>query len=382
MNYRFFQSNRCLFFSFLFLCSYALHAQDTGPAPLDSLPNPDSLGSAVLGDWAGKLWKQARDIEQIFNDRAAQADQERVSREDNLNLAKKDTTTPKETIVALEKDLKSALGRKKVADKNLKQASQTAAFAAKVADMDSLGRRKNLRKVWKQVQELDAVLHPPVEKPIAEVLQNPPPAAAVDSAALAEKTKPKEKKPEKPAPKYKPFDPGADVLLNPPKRPCALAVSTRDEFSGETYRETQREELFRFTNEVLKKILPPGQPHMVCEAALSASGLKTSLLLTFTINDPGARKAFGSLAKNSTATLKFLDGDTFILTNTRNDDGVRDESGQVYTYRAQYPVDAAFVKKMRKTELDKVRIAWSTGYEDYEIQGIDVLIREGKCLGE
>ena len=41
MNYRFFQSNRCLFFSFLFLYSCALHAQDTGPAPLDSLPNPD-----------------------------------------------------------------------------------------------------------------------------------------------------------------------------------------------------------------------------------------------------------------------------------------------------------------------------------------------------
>ncbi|HRI61880.1 MAG TPA: hypothetical protein PK228_19210, partial [Saprospiraceae bacterium] len=155
-----------------------------------------------------------------------------------------------------------------------------------------------------------------------------------------------------------------------------------DEFSGQTYRETGREELFRYTNEVMKKVLPPDQPHIVCEAALSNSGANSSLHLTFTIRDPNARKSFGSLAKGSIASLKFLDGDTFTLNNTRNDDGVRDESGQVFTYQAQYPLDAALVKKLRKTELDKLRVAWSTGYEDYDVQGIDVLMWEGKCLFE
>ena len=72
----------------------------------------------------------------------------------------------------------------------------------------------------------------------------------------------------------------------------------------------------------------------------------------------------------------------FTLSNTRNDDGLRDESGQFFTYRSQYALDAVVLKKLRKTELDKLRIAWSTGYEDYEVQGIDVLIREGRCLFE
>lgn len=382
MNYRFSLLYCCFLALFYFAAPAGLHAQE---ARLDSLPNPDSLPAAALGEWSARLARQARTYEQVFSTRAAQAEQERIIREDQLKITKQDTTVSKDSIARLEKALKPFLAQKKTADKQLKQASQAVTFADKVAGMDSLNQRKNLRKLWKQLSELDALIYPPVEKPVAEILKTPPPAETTpDSTAIAEKKKPKEKekKPEKIAPRHKAYDPATDVLVNPPKRPCTLVANNRDEFSGETYRETGREDLFRYTNEVMKKILPPDQPHIVCEAALSNSGPNTTLHLTFTIRDQGARKAFGSLGKGSAAVLKFLDGDLFTLTNTRNDDGVRDESGQFFTYRGQYALDAVVLKKLRKTELDKLRIAWSTGYEDYEVQGIDVLIRESRCLFE
>ena len=382
MNYRFFRLSRCTALAFLLLTGLFLSAQNSAAVP-DSLPNPDSLSFPEMTALAGQLAVQARNYESELSRKTLTAAVVRESVEQQLKTAKLDTLTPKATLDSLSTVLKTVKSTEKMAHKNQKQATQVVAFTDKVAAMDSLSQRKNIRKSWKQVKELDALLHPPVERPIAEVLNTTAPSdSGADSSAVAEKRKPKEKKPEKPGPKYKPYDPAADVLLNPPKRPCVLAVHTRDEFSGQTYRETQREALFRFTNEVMKKVLPPDQPHIVCEAALSNSGANTSLHLTISIRDANARKAFGSLAKNSIATLKFLDGDTFTLNNTRNDDGVRDESGQVFTYRAQYPVDAAFVKKMRKTELDKIRIAWGTGYEDYDVQGIDVLILQGKCLFE
>lgn len=384
MNYRFSRPSRCAILAFFLSVTGALPAQNISVALPDSLPHPDSLSTEAMAGLTRQLADQAKVLEQAFGSRAAGADHERQLREDSLKLAKLDSTVSKEAIGALEKELKTVQALKKTADKQFRQASQTADFTEKVANMDSTNQRKNIRKAWKQVKELDALLYPPAEKPVADMLnaQGAGGAPADSSAIIAEKRKPKEKKAEKPAPKYKPYDPAADVMLHPPQRPCALAVNTRDEFSGETYRETQREELFRFTNEVMKKILPPDQPHIAGEAALSASGANASLHLTFTIRDANARKAFGSLTKNSAATLKFLDGDTFTLNNTRNDDGARDDSGQFFTYRAQYPLDAVLLKKLRKTELDKIRIAWSTGYEDYDVQGVDVLMREGKCLFE
>lgn len=353
----------------------------------DSLPNPDSLSAGQLATWAGLLSNQAKNYEVELSRKALTAAVVRESAEQNLKTAKQDTLTPKATLDSLTNVLKNAKNAEKTAQKRQKQASQTLAFTDKFAGMDSLGQRKNLRKAWKQVKELDDLLNPPKEKPIAEVLGNEGVSGSpVDSAALAEtatdKKKNKEKKPEKTGPKYKPYDPAADPLRNPPQRPCSLAVNSRDEFSGETYRETQREELFRYTNEVMKKILPPTQPHIICEAALSAGGATSGLHLTFQIRDANARKAFGGLTKNSIAVLKFIDGTTLTVNNLRNDDGALDASGQVFAYRAHYALDPSILKKIRKSELDKIRIAWSTGYEDYEVQGIDVLMRLAKCLGE
>jgi hypothetical protein len=387
MNYRFLRLSRLLALAFFLFGKSVLSAQDPAAALPDSLPNPDSLSAGQLATWAGLLSNQAKNFETEFSRKTLTASIVREAAEQNLKTAKQDTLTPKATLDSLASVLKNAKNAEKTAQKSQKQASQTLAFTDKFVGMDSLGQRKNLRKAWKQVKELDDLLNPPKEKPVAEVLGTEGVSGSpVDSAALAEtavdKKKIKEKKPEKTGPKYKPYDPAADPMRTPPQRPCSLAVNSRDEFSGETYRETQREELFRYTNEVMKKILPPAQPHITCEAALSAGGATSGLHLTFQIRDANARKAFGGLTKNSIAVLKFIDGTTLTVNNLRNDDGALDASGQVFIYRAHYALDPSILKKIRKNELDKIRVAWSTGYEDYEVQGIDVLMRLGKCLGE
>ncbi len=370
MNYRF----RSLFVA-LFAGFFSAASAQTLP---DSLPNPDSLSAQQLLDWAVRFSNQAVVFKQEFSNKTFRAVADHEAAEQNWKAAKQDTLTPKTTLDSLSRVLKNAKNEEKTIQKQEKQAAQVADFTNKVVGMDSVGQRKNLRKAYKQVKELELLLNPPAEKPIADVIGAP---GVSDSTVVAEKRKEKEKKAEKNAPNYKSYDPAADPMRTPPQRLCSLAVNTRDEFSGETYRETQREELFRYTNELMKKILPPGQPHIVCEAALSNSaGTTASLHLTFQIHDASARKAFGILNKNGVAILKFLDGTTFTVNNLRNDEGVPDASNQVFTYRAQYALDPSILKKIRKNELDKIRVAWSTGYEDYEVQGVDVLMREAKCL--
>jgi hypothetical protein len=104
------------------------------------------------------------------------------------------------------------------------------------------------------------------------------------------------------------------------------------------------------------------------------------LNLVFIIQDPAAKKSFGGIAKNSAVILKFVDGTTLSLYTPRGDEGNFDPSGQIATFRGQYELDKSFLKKLRSTELDKIRMAWATGYEDYEVQQIDLLMRLAKCL--
>lgn len=392
MNYRFKRSSRFLtaiFFSFR--CLLALAQQPVTALP-DSLPNPDSLSDEAVGMWARRLSAHAQSFGARFENQAGDATAAVERAGETLKMAQLDSLTSKSSLDSLSDIVKRAKKVEKDALKRQKQAAKTVEFAGKVETMDAKSQRKNLNKCYKQVRELYLQLYPPppVERPVAEIIGSvgvvapdtlhPTPPQVVPEKEEEQPVVDRKKSKEKAIPKLKTYDPEEDVMLHPPQRPCSLAVNTRDEFSGETYRETQREEIFRFTNELMKKYLAPDQPHITCEAALSTGGAVISLHLTFSIRDNNARKTFGSLSRNSVVILKFIDGTTFTASNLRNDDGTLDPAGQVFRYRGQYAIDPGILKKLRKTELDKIRVSWSTGYEDYEVQNIDLLMRQAKCL--
>jgi len=255
----------------------------------------------------------------------------------------------------------------------------------KLPEQESDALRKSLPKAYKQVAGLISKPEP-VETPIAEVIgvpavsdpANPPAAGAQDSLAVVAEQPPAPPKPA-PRPQFKKYDPAGDVMLNPPARACALVVDTRDEFSGERRREAQKEELFRFTNPSLKAYLQD-RDHIICQASVAVKGSTYLLNLQFQINDANAKRAFGSLPKNGVAILKLLDGETLTLYNLRADEGVAGSDKISYTYTGQYAIDPGMLKKLQKSLLDKVRIAWSTGYEDYETYNVDLLSRQLACL--
>ncbi len=168
-------------------------------------------------------------------------------------------------------------------------------------------------------------------------------------------------------------------MLNPPVPPCQFTFDARDEFSGELRRELRREEFFRFTNDFMKPHLK-GKPHILCEAYLAVSGSITFLHLVFTINDPSAWRSFGGFDQTSRTSLKLVDETTFPLVNIHPDEGQTDESGQVTTYHAQFPLDNGLLKHLQTAEVDKIRFGWKKGYEDYDVYNVDLLRRQLKCL--
>lgn len=366
------------------LCAPFLTFGQNRPEPLPPL---DSLDLLEMQQIAAGLSATAESLKGQFSALEETASALVLGIENESTLAKLDSTSSKPRLDSLAKALKSAKAQAKKYTKFRERASKAAELGNAIASMDSINARKNLPKAWQQVAQLQEELYPPV------------PTEIIDSEeVVTNEPKPKKEKKEKPNPKDEPvinppaipqavnqpkkfvaYNPAADVMLTPPTPPCLIASATRDEFSGEVSKEMTRAELFRFTNPALRAYLQ-GKTHVICEASLASTGSNASLLLTFTINDPNARKAFGRLDKNSVATLKFIDGSNFMLQNAVPDDGVFNPETGATIFRAQYPVPADTLKKMRRTELDKLRIAWSNGYDDYEVQQVDLLMRQVECL--
>ena len=347
-------------FIFFFLSSFLTVAQ-TRP---ESLPSLDSLTVGDMKAIGMQLFVTTLSMEEMLKAQEPDAERIQTLALNQLALAKLDSTATKIQLDSLNKEAKRATAAYKKLSNLSNKATKLSRFIEPFSQMDSLNLRKNLPKAWKQVSQLYDEVYAPA------------PTEKAEKEPVTGQTK---VQPSSPGNRFTPYNPAADVMLRPPTPPCVIASSSRDEFSGEVSRELARAELFRHTNPALKTYLQ-GKTHVICEAAMVSVGTKATLLLTFNINDPNARKAFGRLEKNSVATFKFLDGSTFELQNAVADDGVFTPENEASIFRAQYPLSPEALKKIRNTELDKLRILWSKGYDDYDIQQVDLLIRQADCL--
>ncbi len=360
-----------LFIQFLFAPFFSF--AQTRPEPLPPL---DSLSFYEMNRIAGEFSDKMHHLENAARTSSEVADKNYGLADISFEAAKQDSSASKVLLDSLSKESKAKNVLFKKASKLLERAEKTAHLASALTDMDSLSLRKNLPKAWKQITQLHDEIYPPLS---AEALAKEGENTESESVVI-KKSIPTIEKPKQNAQVYtKKYDPSADVMLRPPTPPCVIASSSRDEFSGEISRETAQAELFRFTNPALRTYLQ-GKTHVICEAALASTGPKATLLLTFRINDPNARKAFGKLEKNGVAFLKFLDGSTVELQNAVADDGVFNAENDASIFRGHYPINPETLKKIRRTGLDKLRILWSKGYDDYDVQQVDLLMRQAECL--
>jgi hypothetical protein len=75
-----------------------------------------------------------------------------------------------------------------------------------------------------------------------------------------------------------------------------------------------------------------------------------------------------------------LDGNFVNLTSGAMDRGSYDTKNGLLTYRVQYPIDHALLPFLQRSEVDKVRVFWSSGFEEYEVYNLDFFTRQVACL--
>lgn len=165
-----------------------------------------------------------------------------------------------------------------------------------------------------------------------------------------------------------------------PQPNCRFTFEGIDPKTQRVRRDLEPQPLFNFTDEKLRIFLKDKE-YLRCRGFLSAvDGGFRLLTLEFAFASPNAREAYGFIEKGSMLTIKLLDGNFVNLTSGAMDRGSYDTQNGVLTYRVQYPIDFSLLPFLQKSEVDKVRVFWSSGFEEYEVYNLDFFTRQLACL--
>lgn len=161
---------------------------------------------------------------------------------------------------------------------------------------------------------------------------------------------------------------------------CTIAFKGKDSFSGKKRTDLAPSPFFSFTSKKMRPYFLEGDM-IQCDAYLSAvAGGYKFVCIEVLVSSETAQKSYGSIEKQGLLSIRLVDGTTVSLYNNKTDYGFLDPLKKTVLYKAQYLIPSEHVKTLSKIDIDKVRLVWSTGYEDYTIYETDFLINQLNCL--
>jgi hypothetical protein len=160
---------------------------------------------------------------------------------------------------------------------------------------------------------------------------------------------------------------------------CAVVADDRDNKGRVMRLVVATGLLFRHTDEDLRPYFRE-EDLLTCYGQLSQVGDNIYLSFEFNIASPNAQKNFGSLPEASLLRLTLINGSEIDLINLQGDAGRIDAYSGNTVFVGRYLIEKEDQRSLSKTELNSMRVVWSTGYEDYDIFAVDFLINQFECL--
>ncbi len=177
---------------------------------------------------------------------------------------------------------------------------------------------------------------------------------------------------------YLPFTHSEDVILNPPAPACEFAYEGKDD-RGRFRRDLHKQVLFTHTDERLRPFLKD-KNYLTCEGYFTQLGGFRYLSLQFTFAYPNAREAYGFIEKGSYLMIKLINGQFITLFSGKMDKGAVDTETGLLTYLVHYPIDQSQINILKRSEADTALVAWSSGYEEYQVYDLGFFISQLRCL--
>lgn len=164
-----------------------------------------------------------------------------------------------------------------------------------------------------------------------------------------------------------------------PSGDCDYATKEVDEFTGNEKYVMNQEVFLTHTSESMKKYLK-GKDYTTCNAyCAKIEGMKV-VYVNWKILTKEAYKYYGSIQNKAGFTIKLKNGETVELKFANFDTGDVNYNGGYTTYASYIILSESDLATLSKNEVDKLRMSWSKGYQDYDISNTTFFINQLPCL--
>lgn len=161
-------------------------------------------------------------------------------------------------------------------------------------------------------------------------------------------------------------------------RPCNTNRS-RISGSGSDRISTEAREWFVFTPPLLAH-KHPKSGFLQCQASILFDGNQYYLQLQIKINSTKASKEYGWIDKGSPLFLLTMLEKTVELEATEESIGQLDSGSNATRYSVLYTLSPGNLSILESEGINKLRIVWSSGYEDYDIYKVKFLQKQIRCI--
>lgn len=161
---------------------------------------------------------------------------------------------------------------------------------------------------------------------------------------------------------------------------CIYRTKEVDEFTGTSKLVLESQPFISFTDSSMQKYYRKKE-HQYFEADIYCAKINDMKVIYFSlrIDTDNAYKYFGSIQKDSKFMVKMKNGDLITLLFSKSDYGDANYTYD-YTYYSTYIVlEEEDISKL-SNEVEKVRIYWSKGYEDYPVINSSLFINQLNCI--
>ena len=159
---------------------------------------------------------------------------------------------------------------------------------------------------------------------------------------------------------------------------CRIAQEKKDEISGLITQSLYPRALFSYTPEAFQKFFK-GEHFMESTAYLNKTSANVYFLsVEIIVRSKSAPKLLGSIPKYSTLTLRSMDQQSFELKNMVDTRPVIQSENSIY--QCVYLIEKSDLNKLKKIELDKVKVEFSKSSQLFEIFEFDFFKAQFECL--
>ena len=170
-----------------------------------------------------------------------------------------------------------------------------------------------------------------------------------------------------------------DSYMDPPPNDCKLIYNDQEPNTKKFRKEVEKEFLFGYTHPKLKPYFKD-KHFLTCEAKIVQLNNKNFLWLYITIASKDAIKNYGYIEKSSPLKIELIDGEILYAPNIQNSTGKLEAYTGNTNYLVMLPLDKSSLRQLEKSEIDKIGIMWSSGYEQYEIYHVDLVMNQIECI--